>query len=62
MSDVFPSNKNELLANLYMQSQDLSGKSPEELCTIYFDAYSKISKKYDELKSDYSAKRKSLFP
>lgn len=34
------------LAFLYMQSQDLSGKSPAEICTMYYEAYYELVKDY----------------
>lgn len=49
---TFPSNRTEALALLYLQSQDLSGKTPEEIQTMYFEAYYK-------LRADYQVKRKS---
>lgn len=39
---TFPDNHIEALALLYVQSQDLTGKSPEEILDIYDDAYVKI--------------------
>lgn len=46
MDDVilrsFPSNECEALAMLYVQNQDLSNVSPEELLDKYQDAYEKI--------------------
>ena len=46
MDDVilhsFPSNECEALALLYVQNQDLSNVSPEELWDKYQDAYEKI--------------------
>lgn len=52
MSDQshFPSNKREALALLYVQSQDLSQKSPEDLVVMYKDAYDKISQKFRDLR------------
>lgn len=47
---LFPANKQEALAYLYTQSQDLSGKSPEEVLDIYISAYEKIAGKCLELK------------
>lgn len=48
----FPSNRTEALAMLYLQNQDLKGKSPEELQTMYFEAYYAIQ-------GDYRNKRNS---
>ena len=41
---TFPSNQNEALSMLYLQNQDLSGKSPEEINSMYWDAYYRIKK------------------
>lgn len=48
--NVFPSNRHEALAILFLKSQDLSGKSPEEIAIMYDDAYLRIKTKLDELK------------
>lgn len=40
--DVFPQSTNEALAMLYLQNQDLSGKTPEEILRAYYDALNKI--------------------
>lgn len=40
----FPSNESEALAFLYVQNQDLSGKTPAEIQEIYYNAYYEISK------------------
>ena len=39
---IFPSDRTEALAMLYLQSQDLSGKSPKEIVEMYNFAYSEI--------------------
>ncbi len=41
---TFPSSVEEALAFLYIQHQDLSGKSPEEIHTMYQEAYYAIRK------------------
>lgn len=50
--NVFPSNRHEALAILFLKSQDLSGKSPEEIAIMYDDAHSRIKTKLDELKKE----------
>lgn len=40
--DIFPSSKFEALAMLYLQNQDLSGLTPEEIYDKYQDAYERI--------------------
>ena len=46
MSDInlstFPSSKYEALTMLYLQNQDLSGLTPEELLEKYQETYDKI--------------------
>ncbi len=44
----FPATKYEVLAMLYIQSQDLSQKSPEDIAEMYDQAYSAISRHYGE--------------
>ena len=41
-TETFPSNKFEALAMLYMQHQNLSGLTPEQLLDKYQDAYTRI--------------------
>jgi len=36
---TFPDDAIEALALIYVQNQDLSGKSPEDLLTMYYEAY-----------------------
>lgn len=46
MSDMqfstFPGSKTEALALLYVQSQDLSGKTPKDILDMYDNAYEEI--------------------
>lgn len=46
--NTFPSTKVEALALLYVQSQDLSGLSPEDVLDMYQDAYTKIRERSKE--------------
>ena len=39
---TFPKNADEALALLYLQNQDLSGLTPEELYDQYKDSYDRI--------------------
>lgn len=39
---TFPDSPIEALALLYVQNQKLAGKTPEEICEIYWDAYYRI--------------------
>ena len=41
-SKIFPSAKHEVLAMLYLQGQNLSGKTPEEVAELYQEAEDKI--------------------
>lgn len=41
--NTFPGNDVEALAMLYVQSQDLSGLTPEDLVHLYDEAYEAIS-------------------
>lgn len=47
----FPSNIPEALAMLYLQNQGLSGKTPEDVVGLYYDAYYKIHKHHGEARS-----------
>lgn len=47
---LFPETKTEALALAYVQSQDLSGKTPEDVAAMYADAYDKIKHKFAELR------------
>ena len=40
--EAFPANKFEALAMLYLQHQNLSGLSPEQLLDRYQDVYAKM--------------------
>ncbi len=46
MSDIqlstFPDSKTAALAMLYVQNQDLSGKTPKDILDMYDDAYEEI--------------------
>lgn len=48
----FPSDETEALAYLYVQAQDLSGKTPTEIHTMYQEAYY-------EIRADRRSKRAS---
>lgn len=46
MSDIiktFPANETEATAYLYVQNQDLSGKTATQIYQMYKDAYSEIT-------------------
>lgn len=42
MLHSFPRNYREALAMLYLQQQDLKGKSPTDIYTMYLDAFEEI--------------------
>ena len=52
MDDVrlvtFPSSRNEALAMLYLQNQDLSKKTPAQVHEMYWYALAEIRKDYKE--------------
>lgn len=48
----FPENKLEALAMLYVQTQDLSGLTPEQLLDKYQEAYDKIRVHYRETRDE----------
>lgn len=41
-ANTFPHSKVEALTMLYLQNQDLSNVTPEELLTLYSETYQKI--------------------
>ncbi len=47
MNDIkfYPSNKAEALAYLYVEKQDIEGKTPEELVDLYNEVYDRIIRK-----------------
>ena len=51
-SSIFPSKKNEVLAMLYVQSQDLSQKSPVEIAEMYEQAFHRIEQYYGDTISE----------
>lgn len=55
---AFPSDSREFLAMLFLQNQDLSGKSPEDIAEMYDDAYEKIAAKLDALRKERTAKKR----
>lgn len=55
----FPSSSREALVMLYLQNQDLTGKSPAEIQQMYYAAYAELTKDYRENKKNYAAMCKS---
>ena len=51
---AFPTNREEALAMLWLEKQDLSGKSPTEIHDMYWKAVK-------EIRADYQAKRNAGF-
>ncbi len=49
--NAFPRNKIDALAVLYVQAQDLSGKTPEDLAVMYETAYAKIKERFKDMRS-----------
>ncbi len=44
MFNIFPSSAEEAVAMLYVQNQDLTGKSPSEIYTMFQEAYYEVRK------------------
>ena len=57
--NVFPKTKNEALTMLYLQNQDLSNVTPEELLNLYVDTYEEI-KNADLARKKANKEKKSL--
>lgn len=55
---AFPSDSCEFLTMLFLQNQDLSGKSPEDIAEMYDGAYEKIAAKLDALRKERTAKKR----
>ncbi len=47
----YPSNKAEALAYLYMEKQDLSDKTPEDIVDMYNEVYDRIVRKMNAIPS-----------
>jgi hypothetical protein len=45
---TFPANRCEALAMLYLQGQDVSGMTPEELADAYLDTVNRIRKQFEK--------------
>jgi len=54
--DSFPSNMMEGLTMLYLQNQDLTNVTPEDLTKLYWETYYRIRAAYSEHK-DAAAKK-----
>lgn len=54
----FPSDRRDALAILYMQNQDLSEKTPEELVNMYNDAWEKISEEFKSIREKRAEERR----
>lgn len=60
--NTFPSCKQEALAIAYVQAQDLSGKTPEELAAMYDDAYSRICDAFKNMFKEEKEQRRKENP
>lgn len=47
-SGLFPKNEQEAIAYLYVQNQDLSGKTPTEIYDMYHAALNELKKNHNE--------------
>ncbi|MBP3857145.1 MAG: hypothetical protein IK990_16185 [Ruminiclostridium sp.] len=45
----YPSNKAEALAYLYVEKQNITGKTPEELVDMYNEVYDRIVRKMNAI-------------
>lgn len=52
----FPSSKIEALTMLYLQNQDLSTLSPEEVMDKYQETYDRIRERNKEIKNERASK------
>lgn len=59
---VFPSCKQEALAMAYVQAQDLSKKTPEEIAAIYNDAYFRICDAFKSILKEKQEQRRKEIP
>ena len=59
--NAFPRSKNEALAFLYVQNQDLSGKAPKEILDMYEAAYEEIYERSKERHKEKKAARRQDF-
>lgn len=60
-SKMFPSAKREVLAMLYLQEQNLSGKTPEEIAELYQEAEQEIRNYFNQqTASESSGKKQSV--
>lgn len=46
--NTFPKNKNDALTMLYLEKQDLSGYTPEQLVDLYEEVYKQIDTRFKE--------------
>ena len=54
----FPQDRCDALAILYMQNQDLSGKTPEELADMYDDVWKRISEEFKSIRDRKNEERR----
>lgn len=55
---TFPQSRIEALAMLYLQSQDLTGKSPSEIQSMYFEALYELERDFRDKRSSGWFKKK----
>lgn len=51
---TFPNKSAQALAMVYLNSLDLTGKSPEDIVHIYNDAYERIEAEQEKIKGETS--------
>ncbi len=52
----FPSSTAEALALVYVQNQNLEGKSPKEITSLYYDAYFEIQANISKIRLESKSK------
>lgn len=55
---TFPLDRRDALTILYMQNQDLSDKTPEEIADMYDEAWDRISKEFNAIRESKKEERR----
>lgn len=50
--NTFPARRAEALALLYVQSRDLSEKTPEDITRMYLDAYTRVNEEMRKVRNE----------
>lgn len=46
---TFPNSRNEAITMLYLQNQNLEGKTPEELAALYAETFTEVQNAFYEI-------------